>query len=330
MLNESELQVYLHQATQHPEELLWAAPLPGSTPTLPTEGMFRPGEMIAIHIHPTGDGPPLPEGLEPEPHRHEFIEIPYLWEGQCQMEVEGQTFPMNPGDFIILDTRSAHRPKVEPGALLLNLAIQPAFFNDAFFRQFSKDDALAGFFANTIYSQKSAKRYLIFETHNDLRIRRLLTMILQEYFSREVCSRSIVENFVTVLFSTMVRLQLQKSVNVTAMEQVNDDLVTEVLRYMEENLQTVTREALADHFGYSYSYMTTVLQTATGMTFSKLKNTLRLQRAELLLRTTDRPITQVAHDAGFSNVTSFYEMFRSSYGAAPLDYRKSLVQQKLL
>ena len=81
---------------------------------------------------------------------------------------------------------------------------------------------------------------------------------------------------------------------------------------------------LAEHFGYSYSYITTVLRSATGMTFSGLKNTLRLQRAEMLLRTTDRPISVVAHDSGFSNVSNFYELFQKHYDLTPLDYRTKL------
>lgn len=331
MITQQELTQYLRHAAQYPDESQWSHTFPEPTTdnfehimTLPNKGTFRPGELIAIHVHPTGDGPPLPSGVEPAPHKHDFIEIAFLWEGLCRMDVEGQSVEMHPGDFVILDTQSAHNPHIAPDALLVNLVIEPRFFNDAFFRSFSKDDLLAGFFANTIYSQKAAKRHLIFETNNDSRIRQLFSMLMQEYFSEEVCSKSIVENLTMVLFSTMVRLQLQKAANVTAMEQANDQIVTQILRYISENLDSVTRNTVADRFGYSYSYITTVLQSFTGMTFSELKRSMRLQKAELLLRTTDRPITTVAHDAGFRNITSFYEMFRNAYGTTPLDYRKTI------
>lgn len=331
MMTQTELDQFLRHAAQHPDDLHWASTIiyPSSDSsigikTLPTSGTFRPDELIAIHIHPTGIGPPLPSGPVPAPHKHDFIEIAFLWEGGCRMDVEGNSVEMNPGDFVILDTQSSHTPCIEPDALLVNLDIEPRFFNDAFFRSFSRDDPLAGFFANTIYSQKTARRYLIFETSNDPRIRQLFVMLMQEYFSGEVCSKSIVENLVMVLFSTMVRLQLQKAANVTAMEQMGDQLITQILRYMSDNLDCVTRESVAERFGYSYSYITTILQSSTGMTFSGLKKTMRLQKAELLLRTTERPITTVAHDAGFRNVTSFYEMFRNAYGTTPLDYRNSV------
>lgn len=332
MMNPKELDVFLREAAMHPDELSWLSTAPApqiqeneQVMTLSRNGTFRPGEMIAIHIHPTGDGPELIHGPEPIPHKHDFIEVAYLWDGDCQMEVEGASHEMKTGDFLILDTHSAHNPRIHPGCLLVNLAIETHFFNDVFFRQFQHDEPITRFFANAIYSQKSAKRYLLFQTDNEPRIRQLFTMLMQEYYSGEICSKNIVENLVIVLFSTMVRLQVQKSVNVTTMEQIDDDLVSQILRYISDNLMDVNREAVAEHFGYSYSYITTVLQTATGMSFSKLKNTLRIQKAELLLRTTDSPVTSIAHISGFSNITSFYEMFRKAYGMSPMEYRAAVV-----
>lgn len=328
MMNPDELNQFLRHAAQYPHELFWASEVDtsGAAPevrTLRSPGTFRPGERIAIYVHPTGDGPPLPAGPEPGPHKHDFIEIAFIWDGYCRMEVEGSTVEMHSGDFLILDTHSNHNPRIAPETLLVNLLIEPRFFDDAFFRSFSKGDFLASFFADTIYTQKASKRYLIFETGDDQRIRDLFSMLIREYFSNEVCSRSIIENLVMILFSTMVRLQLQKTANITAMEQISDNLVAKILGFMQENLATITRDALARHFGYSYSYITTVLRSATGMTFSQLKNTMRLQKAEQLLRTTDRPITIIAHDAGFRNITAFYEMFRSVYGTTPTEYRKA-------
>ena len=228
---------------------------------------------------------------------------------------------MEPGDFIILDTLSSHAPEVPDGSILVNIAVESGFFNESFFRNFDRDDVLAGFFASSIYSQKSVKRYMVFRPANDIRIRKLITMLLQEYFSDEVCSRRIIENLMMVLFSTMVRLQLQQHAQLTSLQD-DDGMVAEILRYMNEHLQSVSRESLADHFGYSYSYISSVLQSATGMSFTRLKTALRLQHAELLLRSTDRPIAVLARDSGYSNVTSFYEMFRRQYGMSPQDYRR--------
>lgn len=330
MMTYEELDAFLREAAKSPDQLSWVSSVPEpditsdrKVMTLSSKGSFRPNEMISIHIHPVGKGPGVPPGGEPLPHKHDYIEIPYLWAGPCKMNIEGHDVDLSPGDFVILDTESTHSLHTDDSTVLVNLAIEIKFFNDAFFQHFTKDDPLAGFFANTIYSQKTAKRYLIFEGKNDPRVRQLFSMIMQEYFAREVCCKDIIESLVIVLFSTMVRLQLQKNIRVTTVTRKTDDLVSQILQFMQENLSDISRETIAGHFGYSYSYITTILQAATGMTFSQLKKTLRLQKAELLLRTTDRPIITVAHDAGFSNVTSFYKFFKEGYGLPPLIYRKN-------
>jgi len=311
---------HLYDLAKHP------TPMPqisgGEDAVLQKSGVFRPGEKIALNVHPT-DRPEEKIPCGPKVHRHDFIEIPYLLSGSCTMEVEGQTFSMHEGDFVILDTRSSHLPHVPEDGLLLNIEIETEFFDEAFFRQFEKDDPLAGFFASVVYSRKSEKRYLYFDCGNDFRIRQLIMMICAEYYSQEVCCAQVIQNLTMVLLATVVRLQRQKLAMVTAADTVDDTALSGIFRYIGEHLTDVSRESLAGHFGYSYSYMNTILQTATGMSFSALKRTLRLQRAELLLRTTDRPITDVAHDSGFSGMTGFYDQFRKEYGVTPQEYRKS-------
>lgn len=321
-MTRTDMNEFLAQLSQCPPTYEWAPQDRDDVPHMDNAGMFRPQERIAVSVHPTGDSPPLPDGLaSPPPHRHEFVEIAYLWSGSCTMEVEGTTLSLAPGDFIMLDTHSSHCPNVPSGAILINLAVMTSYFNDSFFQNFDWDDVLAKFFASMLYSQKSERRYIVFRPQNDPRIRQLIAMIVTEYFSQEICSVRITENLMTVLFSTMVRLQRQQNAQLSAQQSLEDGIVAEILGYMRENILTVTRDSLAEHFGYSYSYVSSVLQSATGMTFSKLKNTLRLQQAERLLRHSDKPVVVIARLSGFSNVTSFYEMFRRQYGMSPQDYR---------
>jgi len=325
MLSSPELDRYLHHLTLHPTD--HASPVPKNGREVLVAGEhFGPGEMVTVHVHPAHACSPLPEGEYPPAHRHDFIEFAFVWAGDCGMEVEEKPFRLELGDFVILDTNSAHRIFEKDETLLINLDIRTEFFNDAFFRHFETGDALADFFANTVYSEKAARRYLVFRTGNDPKIRQLFTMILQEYFSQEVCCRPIIESLVTILLIATVRLMRQEIANVTAMEQYGESQISEILSYMNDHLEDVTREMVADRFGYSYSYITSILQSATGMTFSNLRKALRLQRAETLLRTTQKSITEIVGDCGFSRSSTLYDLFKEQYGMTPQDYRKSLRQ----
>ena len=322
MRSPDKLSAHLEHLATHPASRDHPIRFRGNRMELRAEDHFRPGEMVAIHVHPAMNHVPQPDTPYLAGHLHDFIEIAYVWNGSCGMEVEGQPLDLSRGDLVILDTNSTHRIFEKADTLLLNVDIRTEFFNEAFFRSFEKGDALAGFFASTIYSEKAAKRHLVFHTGDDAGIRQLITMLATEFFSEEYYYQRVMEDYFSILLLTVVRLQKQELSDSAAMEGYGESQVSELLTFMNDNLESITREMLAEHFSYSYSYISSVLRSATGMTFSRLKRTLRIQRAELLLRTTDRPISAVAQDSGFSNLSAFYEQFRKDYGMTPQDYRK--------
>ena len=52
-------------------------------------------------------------------------------------------------------------------------------------------------------------------------------------------------------------------------------------------------------------------------------NGIRLQQAEIQLRTTDRQITQIALACGFYDFAYFSKLFKKNYTESPLVYRKN-------
>ena len=49
---------------------------------------------------------------------------------------------------------------------------------------------------------------------------------------------------------------------------------------------------------------------------------MRRERAIELLHRTDRPVKQVAHEAGFTNDKSFIRAFRTWTGQSPAEFRR--------
>lgn len=49
---------------------------------------------------------------------------------------------------------------------------------------------------------------------------------------------------------------------------------------------------------------------------------LRLEHAKQLLQDTDTPVTEIAMQSGYQNVSYFIRSFKKTYGVSPLKYRK--------
>lgn len=79
--------------------------------------------------------------------------------------------------------------------------------------------------------------------------------------------------------------------------------------------------ALALRAGRSREHVNRILREQTGKTAMETLNELRLNRAALELRMTDRPIAAVAADCGFGNLSYFYRLFAARFGATPRRYR---------
>ena len=94
-----------------------------------------------------------------------------------------------------------------------------------------------------------------------------------------------------------------------------------IISYINAHLSDVTRADVASEFGYSYSYITKVIQNATGSGFSQLRQALRIQNAEKLLRDTRLPVIQIAEMSGFSGASEFYRAFRKHCNMTPQEYR---------
>jgi signal transduction histidine kinase/DNA-binding response OmpR family regulator len=100
-------------------------------------------------------------------------------------------------------------------------------------------------------------------------------------------------------------------------------LVRKAMAYVQQNYQeTLTRQGLARHVGMSDDYLTYCFRQELGMTPIAYLNRYRVTQAKDLLKETDRTITQIALDVGFSDSGYFSRVFRRETGVSPDAYRR--------
>ena len=73
----------------------------------------------------------------------------------------------------------------------------------------------------------------------------------------------------------------------------------------------------------SRSNLVVVFREATGLTPVQYLIQTRLREAILLLRETDRTVTDIAYDVGFSDSNYFARQFRKALGTTPTAYRRA-------
>ena len=100
-----------------------------------------------------------------------------------------------------------------------------------------------------------------------------------------------------------------------------------VLSHIRAQVQAgvVSVDSTARAMGTSVRTLQRVLRRDNGVDFRELANTVRLRRAEELLRGTNVSITQIAMDFGYSSPANFARAFRKASGVAPHEYRQRLL-----
>jgi len=94
---------------------------------------------------------------------------------------------------------------------------------------------------------------------------------------------------------------------------------------------TITRESLALILGTNRQYLTQAIQENKNMTFTEYINDFRLNFSRrLLAQHTDMSIDDVYIEAGFSNKSTFYRLFRQKYDLTPKEFQKIAMSHRSL
>lgn len=98
--------------------------------------------------------------------------------------------------------------------------------------------------------------------------------------------------------------------------------VEDVLRHLADGtLADPSLASLAIHARMSKYHFLRVFKSVTGTTPHQHLLTMRMRHAAQLLRETKMPVTTIAYDCGFSDLSTFNRTFKATYGKSPRQSR---------
>lgn len=133
-----------------------------------------------------------------------------------------------------------------------------------------------------------------------------------------------------VLASTPGHRQLA-SVNYQAQPDPRaNDRVNDAMQYVRDNLSDTVRLGVAAEMAdMSDAAFSRLFKRNTGHNFVDYVQTIRISEACKQLRLTDLPITEIASQVGFQNLSNFNRAFRAKRELTPSQYRRRSLEQTL-
>lgn len=254
-------------------------------------------------------------------HRHTTIEMNYVYSGEAHYIINDQAITLHQGEFCILDTNVVHKLELmHSDDIIMNIEMRPEYFSTSFFTQLANEGVVADFLIDAISEQKKRENYLLFHAGSNEKLQITMREILCEYFEPTLCSEQIIQAYMLVVFSLLIRTY-QASPHKENEKNLKDDILS-MLEYIEANYRHLTLNDLGKEFGYHPNYISAVLKSNLNKNFRQLKLEIQMKQATILMKSSDLPIYEIATEIGFTNIGQFYRKFELYTGIRPSEFRK--------
>lgn len=262
--------------------------------------------------------------LDSRLHLHTEIEMVYIMEGSMQFIIGDDSVMVHSGDIIFINGLTVHSSETTSSSYTRICLLQ--------------------FDPGLVYNTKIASeyKYLIpFIRHDNFNyhlfsikdrkerpyIAELLIEIAVEFDRKEVAYEILIKSNLYKILTILYRENIlnYNLLNNLVKEKTLFPKLSSVLNFVESNYgDNITVELVSNMLGLNYYYFSRRFKAATGKPFIQYLNFVRISVAEKLLLTTDKSITEIISDTGFSSLSYFNRTFKKLKLCNPTDYRKIL------
>lgn len=255
-----------------------------------------------FHLHSSG-------GTNVEYHYHEFCKLLLLVSGRGGYVVDGQRYILQPGDAVLIGSRSAHRPELEEDSTYERIII---YISPDFLKSSSTVDCdLTELFSarcTPILRLKEAERKKVFALAAALE-----KELSVDGFGREIlCTGALLRLLVEI-----GRAQRQAGSTNPGPVIPEDPRVVEWMRYLDRHYsEDLNMDELAERFFISKFHMMRLFREGTGFTIHTYLQQRRLLGARQLIER-GMLATEACYRCGFRSYSSFTRAYSKHFGTTP-------------
>ncbi|MEW9050804.1 MAG: AraC family transcriptional regulator [Neobacillus sp.] len=262
----------------------------------------------------------LPAAFVPM-HIHHYIELIYVYQGECTVVIEKREINLTEGGIIIIDKNTPHTVKdISATDIIIDIKLKHDFLSSGFLSRFTQKSIISQFLIDSLINKRNANNYLFFPLESRSNSVGIMDQIMCEYFDKDFCSNDMIDAYLFILLTELIRYSNSKTSHHNYTTK-NDMIVLDFLKYIEDHYKECSLTEMAASFKYHPNYISAVLKKATGKSFKELLQIQRLNKAALYLSNTDLPIPEIAEEVGYSSVSFFYKKFNDLFLQTPKDYR---------
>ncbi len=139
----------------------------------------------------------------------------------------------------------------------------------------------------------------------------------------EIMLQSLILKLIYMLIDDSKSLEIQGNV-----KQSNYKTIEKVIKYIKDNITAdLSLETVAKYAGFSPIHFHNCFKASTGMTLREYVEEQRIKRAINILVSTDKSLTDIAYECGFSSQSYFSFAFKRKMKMTPREYVKQVLSR---
>ena len=241
---------------------------------------------------------------------HEAIEIKYFYEGRSTLLVGNETIVAEAGDIVVMNPYEFHatincsEEKGRYHLIMVGLDFFPAL-------------ADGGLDLRTLFF--SEKKAFVHHIKNCEELQKLILSLVNEYIEMREAYKLRMRGLMLEILALFMRQGLTTAENAVNEQRIRYHAAIEpaLRKIRNEYKSDISLEELSEVCCVNKYYFCRIFKEAMGITPIQYLCDYRLNNADILLRNTDKSISDIIVDCGFSDESYFFRAYKKHFGDTP-------------
>jgi AraC-like DNA-binding protein/mannose-6-phosphate isomerase-like protein (cupin superfamily) len=281
---------------------------------------FRAGFPLELHAFNCG-------APNVRMNRHEYCELMYIHSGSGEFQIQDRAFEIRSGDLVVVGPSLYHRVYLSAGARM-NIAVlffQPELLNDP-------STAESATYLIPFFQQSSDFPFVVPAASGvPQQVFALMERMRTGMPAESPRARLTIKTYVKMILVSLLNHYAELLDTRQALNERERDVkrLEAVFSFLEDNFGRHVGVSEASRIcAMSSSHFMYFFKRVTGQSFIAYANHFRIAKAQEMLRTTEKSISDISQETGFCDQSHFGSTFRRMVGVTPRAYRRQYGETK--
>ena len=251
-------------------------------------------------------------------HWHEEMEISYVQKGEAVYSIDAVKHHVKQGDILIIPPRSLHSGHFVIGKDSQNITV---LFNISALASYSRDICTSQYILPLQEGELPITNQILSKTNAAQRVAEIIQSIAKDISSQGKAFELKIKSSLFDLLYEIILASPEEKISPTT--SIAIEKIKLALEYIQANyMQKIYIKDLAILTNYSEPYFSKVFKHAAQCSCTDYINQYRILMAQEQLINTTKPITNIALDVGFENISYFCKEFLHMNDMTARQYRE--------